>query len=179
VGFNVSWIAVRGLPLREMARLLSLRVSEEDRSDIPNFPLSGAALPTGWSMILDDGADWMETALGSLPRLFLAQELLLAWALEGPMLSQAWHKPAGQERSDWMLTSEDGLPFDLRGRPPPDLLERAERLTRERLSAQGAGKHDGIFSYEVPLAAVEILTGYKVGYAEVEGQALTWHEVYW
>ena len=66
MGFNASWLAVRGKPAESVLDLMGLKRTGEFE-EVPESPITGIALPTGWYLIFANDFGFVDRAPLSRP----------------------------------------------------------------------------------------------------------------
>jgi hypothetical protein len=61
MGFNASWLAVRGKPAESELDLMRLKRTGEFE-EVPESPVTGIALPTGWYLIFANDFGFIDRA---------------------------------------------------------------------------------------------------------------------
>jgi hypothetical protein len=160
MGVSFSYLAVRGGKRDSVLGILGLRgtgIFEE----IPESDITGAALPTGWYLILADRdhPPFMEGK--TLARLSAAGEVLTWFIEEHVMCSYAALWSGGRQHLSVAHFSDKGINhLKTEGDLPLVFGPIRNRLSAMQQAAGGAkAKIDHIF--DIPVELVEQLTGYR------------------
>jgi hypothetical protein len=156
MGFSVAWLAVPGRAKAETLRALGFRETD-DREDVPESPLLGSDLPTGWYLLWFDEASPAALKPESLRSISSGTELFACQVEEHAMCSTAAHWVDGAER--WFVAhdSEDGLTsLEVVGSPPAAL----EPIHAKQMALQ-EGVTDVDYVFDVPLALAETFVGFR------------------
>jgi hypothetical protein len=161
MGFALAWVAVRGMSRAEV--LKTLGVAGTGRFDeVPEAPLCGAALPTGWYVVVAERMGALEVEVAG--RLSRGGESVACWIEEHMMFSMACGFSKGKER--WSVTHdpEEGvMSLETSGRLPPAFAAiRDELLGKQRPH----GRIDYVFGVPIDLCAS--LTGFRHDH-DIEG----------
>jgi hypothetical protein len=153
MGFSLSWLAIRG---KDSATVRSeLGVYGTGRhEDVPDSPLLGADLPTGWYLVLANRCDLADAL--PLAELSSGGEVVTCFVEEHVMYSRASFWKDG--RRVWSITHDlqrGSGHLETEGELPPVFTP-----VRDRLSALvGQDRVDYIFY--VPVEVAKALTGFR------------------
>lgn len=154
MGYSVSWLAVRGKDANLVRQQLGLQQTGQ-REEIPESPVLGSDLPTGWYLVFANRCDYAENA--GLDRLSVDCEVVACSVEEHVMVSAASGWKDG--RNTWAITHDSQRgPEDLEveGEPPSVF-----SAIRERLNAQQAERGDADYIFDIPVEVAESLTGFR------------------
>ena len=158
MGFQIAWIGFRGIALDAAAAALGLAKTDETE-DFPDFPICGATLSTGWTVIFFNDVDWYLGREAEIRRRTTDEEAVYAIVLEGPMAVSVAHKPQGVKDA-WALETDDAARHKdtvfHSGEPPPRFFDLLRDAQDRRKSDPGV---DHLF--EVPNALAEEIVGFR------------------
>lgn len=156
MGFSVAWLAVPKKAKAETISALGLRETEV-REEMPESPLLGADLATGWYLLWFDRASPAALKPESLRRISSGTELITCQVEEHAMISIASHWVDGAERWCVMHDSEDGLTnLEVIGSPPAAL-----EPIRTKLMALQNGVTNVDYVFDVPVELAEVFVGFR------------------
>ena len=154
MGYSVSWLAVRGKDAHLVREQLGLQQTGQ-REEVPESPVLGADLPTGWYLVLANGWDYAENA--GLDRLSVDCEVVACSVEEHVMVSAASGWKHG--RNTWTIThdSQRGREdLEVEGEPPSVF-----PAIRGRLMAEQAERGDADYVFDIPVEVAKSLTGFR------------------
>jgi len=156
MGYSIAWLAVPEKVKAETLRALGLEETGE-REDVPESPLLGANLATGWYLVWFDEASPAALKPESLRSISSGTELITCQVEEHAMCSTAAHWIDGAEQWFVVHDSEDGLTsLEVIGNPPASL-----EPIRARQMALQEGVNDVDYIFDVPLAVAETFVGFR------------------
>jgi hypothetical protein len=164
MGFSLAWVAVRGLRREKVLEALGLRATGE-HEELPESELVGAALPSGWYLVVADHFGILED--GELARALSKKgETVACWVEEHVMFSMACGFEKGKERWRVSHDSSRGLEhLETSGSLPASFAPiRDEHLQKQR--AHETGGVDYLF--DVPVELARSLTDYRHDH-DIEG----------
>jgi hypothetical protein len=154
MGFSLSWLAIRGKDPAIVRRELGVR-GTGSYEELPEAPLQGVDLPTGWYLVVADHCSLEETE--SVARLSLGGEVVTCFVEEHVMCSRASGWRDG--RRLWSITHDwqrgiEHLEAD--GDLPPVFDPIRDHLTAEQL-----GQDHVDFIFDIPIEVAKALTGFR------------------
>ncbi len=156
MGFSVAWLAVPARAKDQTLNALGL-VETGGREDVPEGPLLGSDLPTGWYLLWFDEPSPAALKPEFLRSISAGTELFACQIEEHAMCSTAAHWVNGVEQ--WFVAhdSEDGLTnLEVVGTPPSAL----EAIRTKQVALQG-GSSDVDYVFDVPLALAHSFVGFR------------------
>lgn len=158
MGFNASWLAVRGKPTESVLDLMSLKRTGEFE-EVPESPVTGIALPTGWYLIFANDFAFIDRAL--LSRLSEGAEVVTCAVEEHVMVSSASGLKDGAEIWSILHDSREGMRhLKFSGELPDQFDSIRSRLFAEQ-SATGGDDSDVDYVFDVPVEVASALTGFR------------------
>ncbi|MBE9557176.1 MAG: hypothetical protein IMF08_09995 [Proteobacteria bacterium] len=176
MGFSISWLAIKAASADEACAALGL-ARAGGNSPYPDYTYSGAALPTGWYLVV--GADEGYPALLGKDMQGLSQthDIVVCEVEEHVMFSSSacW---MGGTRTWSVIHDCDKGPnhLETEGTLPDDY----EAIKSEVLAEQEEEDDDDDevdFVFEVPLELAKRLAGFKHDEVEVDGQEVSFEEL--
>jgi hypothetical protein len=156
MGFSVAWLAVP--EKAKVATLTTLGLRETDvREDMPESPLLGSDLATGWYLLWFDEISPAALKPEFLRMISSGTELITCQVGEHAMCSIATHWVDGAER--WFVAHdfEDGLTsLEVIGSPPAAL----DAILTEHMALQ-QGVTDVDYVFDVPVVLAETIVGFR------------------
>jgi hypothetical protein len=172
MGFSLFWLAIKGASADDACAALGLTRAGGD-SPYPDHTYSGAALPTGWYLVVGNDEGY-EALLGKdMQALSGAHDVVACEVEEHVMFSSAasWH----EGKRIWRLAhdSDKGIEhLDAEGQLPDDY-----ETVRQEFSAEQAEEEDVDYIFEIPLELARRLAGFKHDEVEVDGQDVSFEEL--
>ncbi len=154
MGFSLSWLAVRGKDAEAVRRQLGVSGTGE-HEDVPDSPLLGAELPTGWYLVVANHSVVEETE--PVSELSTGGEVVTCFVEEHVMYSRASGWKDGKRL--WSIThdSQHGIDhLEAEGDPPAQFIPVRDRLTAKQIS-----RGDADFIFDIPVEVAHALTGFR------------------
>ncbi len=154
MGFSLSWLAIRGKDVATVRSELGVRGTGR-HEEVPESPLLGADLPTGWYLVLANRCDLEETQ--PLAELSSGGEVVTCFVEEHVMYSRASGWKDG--RRVWSITHDLQRGYghlETDGDLPPVFAPIRDRLTAEQL-----GQDHADYIFDVPVEVAQVLTGFR------------------
>lgn len=158
MGFSLSWLAVRGKSRAEVCEALALKGTGR-LEEIPEAPFTGADLPKGWFMVVENNSDGLVQD-SVLKKVSSGCEVVACSVEEHVMVSTATGWKNGQKL--WSITHDAQQSIehlDFTGEPP-GFATISEGLRKEQQAAGGKDA-DVDYIFDIPVATAESLTGYR------------------
>lgn len=136
----------------------------------PEFEFSGAALPTGWYLVVGDRSGYEFIAYSDLRALSETQDVIVCEVEEHVMYSSAALWRGGACLWKVVHESDHGIyHLETEGEPPAAFESvRAKYVAKQ--DAEGGEDADVDYIFEVPLRLARDIAGYKHDEVEVAGQ---------
>ena len=159
MGYSASWIATRGMPAGEVQRLLGIRALAKGEP-LPATTCTAAQLENGWHVVFfSDGCETVDRCAKAL--IASAPEAITCFVEEHVMASGAAAWRDGKEVWSVDHESEKGIfHLDIKGMPPEALAGIASSSRAEQ-EAEGGESADVDLTFDVPVALVESLIGFR------------------
>jgi len=160
MGFSFTSLAVKGVARDAALPILGLR-GTNTQEEIPESPITGAALPSGWYLVTAnrDYPAFAEDAI--LKRLSQTAQVVTCFVEEHVMCSAASLWADG--RQVWFVMHEARQKIEhleTKGSLPPMFAPISERLRAEQAAA-GGNKATVDHIFDIPVEMVAQLTGYR------------------
>ena len=182
MGYSLCWLAIDGGSADHTCERLGLKRTGEYCGPL-NAPLSAAALPAGWCLIVGDRKGYGTIRRTNLEDVSRDHDVVFCEVEEHVMYSSASFWSKGKQVWSVVHNAEEGAThLESTGQPPEgfepirrEFLERQERED-QALERASEGEDDyedmGVdYIFEIPLALAETLTGFKHDEVDVTGQA--------
>jgi hypothetical protein len=176
MGFSLSWLAMKDADADEACGGLGLERRDGSRHH-PDFEFSGAALPTGWYLVVGDRSGYEFVAHSDLAAVSETQDVIVCEVEEHVMYASAalWRGGA----CVWKVVheSEHGIyHLATEGKPPAEFDSvRAEYVAKQ--DAEGGEDAEVDYIFEVPLHLARDIAGYKHDEVEVAGEEPRFEEL--
>lgn len=158
MGFNASWLAVRGMTPEKVLATLRLERSGEVE-EVPESHVTGILLPGGWFLVYANHFDFADRA--PLFELSGGAEVVTCAVEEHVTVSAASGWKDGLEVWAVVHDSREGLGhLKAAGQLPPEFRAIRERLTGEQAEA-GGDDSDVDYVFDVPVELAFALTGFR------------------
>ena len=162
MGFSLSWLAIKGASRETSLSALGLRGTEMFE-ELPESPLTGVRLPTGWYMVVSNRGQclaFMEDK--TLARVSASTEVVTCFVEEHVMCSHAAEWQGGRELWSLMHTADTGgiEHLEIKGEPPPFFAAIRARLRAKQQEA-GGKKAEVDYIFDIPVETAQQLTGYR------------------
>jgi hypothetical protein len=158
MGFNVSWLAVRGKPAGSVLDLLRLKRTGEFE-EVPESPVTGIALSYGWYVVFANDFGFIDRA--PLSRLSESAEVVTCAVEEHVMASSASGLKDGAAIWSILHDPQEGMQhLKVSGEPPDEFDAIRARLFAEQ-SAAGGDDSDVDYVFDVPVEMALALTGFR------------------
>lgn len=160
MGFSLSWLAVKGKASETVLSELDFRATGAEGLE-GESPAVGGMTPTGWYLIVLDGAEHQLIGASTLERLSQGCEVLTCTVEEHVMFSQAAGWRDGRE--EWRVThrGEDGpVGLEVEGMVPAQLHAIRDDLTAKQ-DAEGGANAGVDYLFDIPVVLVQVFTGFK------------------
>lgn len=160
MGYSQSWLAVRGKPPAAVLEALNLR-GTGTREEIAESPIVGAALATGWYLIVAGRSGHQLLGDQTLQGLSAGCEIVTGDVEEHVMVSAATCWKDGHRV--WSVTHDaqhDIGHLQTEGELPAVFASIRDRLRIEQQAA-GGNKADVDYFFDVPVELARALTGYR------------------
>jgi hypothetical protein len=154
MGFSISWLAIRGKDPASVCNELALRGTGE-HEEIPESPLLGAELPSGWYLVFANHCGFADTQ--PLAKLSSDAEIVTCSVEEHVMYSGASCWKHGKRM--WSIThdSQQGIEhLEAEGQLPPVFAP-----IRDQMTARQADRDDADYIFDVPVEVAKSLTGFR------------------
>jgi hypothetical protein len=159
VGYNVAWLAFRGIP-REKVLAVTGFAETNNPDEYNESPVSGIQHSNEWYVLHINNCFHPLISQKVLNRLSEGCEILGCQIEEHIMASASFFYKSGRRVWNLLHDCEKG-PYHLEvdGNPPEILCEIRERLFAEQ-DAEGGEEADVDFAFDVPIKVAETLTGF-------------------
>lgn len=167
MGYSQSWLAVRGKSPTEVLETLRLR-GTGTREEIAESPIVGAALPTGWYLIVGGRSGHRFLRDQILQGLSAGCEVVTGDVEEHVMVSVATGWKDGHRV--WSITHDaqhNIEHLETEGELPAAYASIRDRLRSQQQKA-GGSTADVDYIFDVPVELAQTLTGYRHG-ADIPG----------
>lgn len=171
MGFALSWLATKGKSTETVLAELELRPTG-DQGIGGESPAVGAITATGWYLIVLDEAEHRLISAAVIARLSRGCEVVTCTVEEHVMFSQATGWRDGRE--EWRVThrGEDGpIGLEAQGDLPDRFPAIRDELTA-RQAAEGGADAGVDYLFDIPVALVQVFTGFKHDEADLDGETL-------
>src|SRR5437879_664559 len=160
MGFSFSSLAVRGGTRESVLGTLGLRGTGAFEQ-IPESDITGAALPSGWYLVISNRGHPAFMEGQTLEKLSATGEVLTWFIEEHVMCSSASAWAGGREAWSVVHASDQGIEhLEVKGDLPPMFASIRDRLRAAQQAAAG-DKADVDHIFDIPVELVERLTGYR------------------
>lgn len=162
MGFSLSWLAIKGASRETVLSALGLRGTERFE-EIPESPLTGVLLPSGWYMVVSNRGEhpaFMEDK--TLTRVSASNEVVTCFIEEHVMCSHASQWRDGRELWSLMHMADTGgiEHLEIKGEPPAFFFSIQERLRAKQQEA-GGKKAEVDYVFDIPVETAQQFTGYR------------------
>ena len=159
MGYSMSWLAAHG-PAEAIRETLGLRVTGE-QLEMPEAPIVGAALGTGWYLVVATSADHALVDDSSLERLSANTDVIACSIEEHVMCSSAALWSGGSRIWSVMHDAQRAIDhLDAAGQLPPFFPEVRDQGLAQQAAEGGAGA-DVDLVFDVPLETARRITGFR------------------
>lgn len=176
MGFSLAWMAMKGRNADAGCAALGLE-RRGGSLPFPDFEFSGAALPTGWYLVVGDRPGYGFVAHNDLESLSREQDIIVCEVEEHVMYSSAALWRGGIRLWKIFHDSDNGIyHLEAEGEPPPEF----EAVRAEYMAMQDAegGEGAGVdYIFEVPLRLTQDIVGYKHDEREIAGEEPSFEEL--
>lgn len=161
MGYNLSWVAVKGGDSDTVHRTLNVSPAG-GREEFQESPIVGAALPSGWYLVIVDGSDDCDVHDQEiLAILSSGGEAISCAVLEGTMFSMASHWRAGVQTWSVMHNASQGVySLDIEGELPPEFSAIHDNA-KSAQDADGGKTADVDHLFDVPIELAKSITGFR------------------
>src|SRR5215472_7624048 len=159
MGYSISWIAARA-PASDVCDRLGLRPTGE-QVEIPEAPIAGARLSTGWYLVVAARCDHPLITGRSLGLVSAEADVVACSIEEHVMYSQSSFWSGGGRV--WSIAHDAQRSIDhleVSGELPPFFVEIRNRRFGEQSAQRGAAPAVD-FVFDVPLEVAQRLVGFK------------------
>lgn len=159
MGQSISWLAIEA-PAEEAKAALGLAATGE-MLEIPEAPLVGAQLSSGWYIVVAQGCDHPLVSDDFLKRISEARDAVACSIEEHVMCSSACFWSGG--RSLWSIShdaQESNDHFTTSGTPPASFTSVKDRLLAQQES-EGGDDADVDFVFDLPLELADEIVDFK------------------
>ena len=160
MGYSLSWMGVKDVSLHVVLEALALTRTGR-RQEIPDSPLNGVNLPSGWYLVIANNKSPDFFADSALQRLSTDGELVTCFVEEHVMYSSATGWKGG--RKVWSVLHDSQL--DIEHLETAGDLPSNFSLIRDRLHASqeaaGGRSADVDYTFNVPVELAEARTGFR------------------
>lgn len=166
MGFTISWVAFKDLPLAEAALALGLMQSGQSEA-VFDYDVNGARIGN-WSVVIfnDLHVDLAEPR--ELVRLSSGREIVVVHISETTMMQWAERWKNGRQVWNVQHTSEEGpRHLEASGSLPAEFADIRRRRFAEQ-DAEDAGDAEADFIADIPLDLAEAATGFRHDSTESE-----------
>jgi hypothetical protein len=160
MGYSQSWLAVKGKTPAAVLEALGLHGTGV-REEIAESPFVGAALPSGWYLVVTDRSGHRLTSPTVLQPLSAECEVVTGDVEEHVMVSVAVGWKGGQRV--WSVVHDaqrDVEHLEAEGQLPSIFATIRDEL-RSKQRAAGGGTADVDYVFDVPVELAKALTGYR------------------
>jgi hypothetical protein len=158
MGYSLSWAALKGGNLQSACAALGLRATGK-REEIAESKIAGAALPSGWYVIVFNRTEIKDKTLEKLSQ---AGEVVGCFVEDHVMFSSASAWKNG--RRVWYVAhngEEDRvLHLETSGQLPPEFEEIRKKVFAEQ-EQENAGRKEVDYVFELPAELAKELTGFR------------------
>lgn len=158
MGFNASWLAVRGRPAESVREMMRLKPTGEFE-EVPESPVTGIALSTGWYLIFANDFGFIDRA--PLSRLSEGAEVVTCAVEEHVMASSASGWKDGAAIWSILHDSQEGMRHLRVSGEPPDSFEALRTRLFAEQAAAGGDDSDTDYVWDVPVEVALTLTGFR------------------
>jgi hypothetical protein len=162
MGFSLTWVAIKGALKEAALSALGLRGTQVFE-EIPESPLTGVLLPSGWYMIVDNRCNLpMLREDKTLAPLSASADVVTCFVEEHVMCSSASQWRNGRELWSLMHTADTkGIDhLETKGELPSFISAIRERLNAKQKEA-GGNNAEVDYIFDIPVEAAKHLTGYR------------------
>lgn len=159
MGFSISWFAIQGQDPATIRQELGLHATGQF-DEVPDWPICGAQLPTGWYLIFNNCFDHLDARWNHLSA---ESELIACQVEEHVMVSEAIGWSRGQEV--WSIKHYSQRPEGIYHLETTGILPAVYVSVHDRLMAEqdrsGGRKSDVDYVFDIPLEVARAITGFK------------------
>ncbi len=159
MGFQLTWLAVHGKDKADVLDALHLR-DTGIVDEAMQAPITGASVPDGWTIVVLNQFAHPFAEDASLMLFSQGCRVIACHVHEGLMFCAAQLYENGQRQWAVIHDSQSGeYHLDVEGVPPPNLVDIAERQTKQQ---RANGDETGIdYMFDIPLDLAQSLCGFR------------------
>jgi len=159
MGFKITWLAFHGKDKTGVLDSMHLRDTGID-DEAMEADAAAASFPDGWTIVVLNRFAHPFAEDASLMLFSQGCTVIACHIHEGVMFSAAQMYRGGKRQWAVIRDFQSGeYHLDVEGRPPPSLVEIAERLTRQY---RDTGEADGVdYMFDIPLELAQSLYGFR------------------
>jgi len=156
MGWSLSWAALKGSNLETVCSALGLR-STGKREEIAESKIVGAALPTGWCVVVFNRTEIKDKTLEKLSQsgeaigCFIEEHVMFSSASAWKNGKQTWRvEHNGEEDKVLHLEASGNLPTEF------------ENVRKKAFAKQETTEHDDVdYVFDIPVELAKELTGFR------------------
>jgi hypothetical protein len=166
MGFTISWVAFKDLPLAEAALALGLLQSGQSES-VFDYDVNGARIGN-WSVVVFNDLNPNLAESRELVRLSSGREIVVVHISETTMMQWAERWKNGRQVWNVQHTSEEGpRHLEASGSLPAEFADIRRRRFAEQ-DEEDAGDAEADFIADIPLDLAQAATGFRHDTADAE-----------